>query len=86
MFRGTDFKMTSAECRITTNVSLRSWPRGESPQPHAENSGDNQRNPAYPHWDREASDGDLGLVDQPQQMANGKNAEKHAGNAQSSCW
>jgi hypothetical protein len=60
--------------------------RRQSPQPDAENAGDDERDPAYTHWDRVRSDGDLGLVDQAQQMANGKNTEKHARNAQSSFW
>ena len=60
--------------------------RSESPKPNAENEGYDQRDPAYAHWDRQRSDCDLGLVDQPQQMPNCKNAEKHAGNPQSGSW
>jgi hypothetical protein len=39
-----------------------------------------------PHWDRQRSDGDLGLIDQPNEMPNCKNAEKNAGDTQSSFW
>ena len=60
--------------------------RSQSPQPHAENGGNDQGDPAYAHWDRQRSDGDLGLIDQPNEMPNCKNAEKHAGDAQSSFW
>ncbi|PYK26647.1 MAG: hypothetical protein DME59_07075 [Verrucomicrobia bacterium] len=60
--------------------------RSQSPQPHAENGGNDQGDPAYVHWDCERSDGDLGLIDQPQQMHNCKNPEQHAGDAQSSFW
>ncbi len=78
--------MTNAECRTPANVSLRSRPGRESPQPHAENGGNDQGDPAYAHWDRQRSDGDLGMVDQPQEMPNCKNAEENARDAQSSFW
>jgi hypothetical protein len=68
------------------NVSSHSWPRRQSPTPNAENEGDDQRDPAYAHWDRQRSDGDLGVVDQPQEMPNCKNAEENARDAQSSFW
>ena len=58
----------------------------ESPKPKAENEGYDQCDPAYTHWDRQRSDGDLGLIDQPQQMPNCKNAEENARDAQSSSW
>ena len=76
--------MTNAECQITANVYSPFYPRRESPQPHTKNSGDDQRDPAYAHWDRQRSDGDLGMVDQPQEMPNCKNAEENARDAQSS--
>ena len=49
-------------------------------------SGYDQCDPAYAHWDRQRSDGDLGMVDQPQEMPNCKNAEENARDAQSSFW
>ena len=58
----------------------------ESPKPNAENEGYNQRDPAQAHRDRERSNGDLGMVDQPQEMPNCKNAEENARDAQSSFW
>ena len=42
--------------------------------------------PAHAHWDRQRSDDDSGLVDQPQEMPNCKSAEKYAGNAQAGSW
>jgi hypothetical protein len=60
--------------------------RSEPPQPKAKNRGNDQGDPAYAHWDRQRSDYDLSLVDQPQEMRNCKNAEENAGDAQSSFW
>src|SRR4029434_7568570 len=68
-------------CAPLTNS--RACPRSQSPQPNAENDGNYQSDPAYAHWDRQRSDVDLDLVDQPEKMPNCKNAEKNAGNAQS---
>jgi hypothetical protein len=86
MFRGTGLRNNEYGMRTSANVSLRSWPRRESPKPNAENEGYDQRDPAQAHRDRERSDGDLGLVDQPQEMRNCKNAEENARDAQSSSW
>ena len=55
--------------------------RSQSPKPNAENERYDQRDPAQAHWDRERSNGDVGLINQSQQMTNGKNAEKNAGDA-----
>jgi hypothetical protein len=55
--------------------------RSQSPQPHAENDGHDQRDPAYAHWDRVRSDGDLRVIDQPHDMPNSENGENHAGYA-----
>ena len=69
MFRGTGLRndpppprLRRGE-RITKEYVLRSRSRSQSPQPHAESGGNHQRDPAYAHWDRQRSDGDLGLID-----------------------
>ena len=41
--------------------------------------------PAYSHRNRIGSNGNLDLIDEPHQMANGKNREDHAGNAEARC-
>ena len=55
--------------------------RRESPQPDAENSRNDERDPAYAHWNGQGSDSDLGLLNQSHQMTNGKDAEKYARDA-----
>ena len=86
MFRGTGLR--NDECGMPNNGEriFTLLTETKSPQPHAENGGNDQGDPAYAHWDRQRSDGDLGLVDQPQQMPNCKNAEENARDAQSSSW
>jgi len=37
--------------------------RSQSPKPNAEKGGNDQRDPAQAHRDRERSDGDVGLID-----------------------
>jgi hypothetical protein len=57
---------------------------GESPKPNTENGGNDKRDPAYAHWNGQSSNGDLGLLDQSQEMTDGKNTENDARDAQSS--
>jgi hypothetical protein len=56
----------------------------ESPHPNTENGGNDKRDPAYAHWNGKGSDGDLCLLEQSQQMTDGKNSKNDARDAQSS--
>ena len=58
--------------------------RGESPKPNTENGGDDKRDPAYAHWNGKGSNGDLGVLEQSQQMTNRKNSKNDARDSQSS--
>jgi hypothetical protein len=91
MFRATGLKNDAAvnglhdslNCyQVTSDFRFNDSTRGsQSPQPNTKNNANGQCDPAYPHWDRKRSDGDLGLIDQPQQMAEGKSTEQNTGNA-----
>ena len=67
--------------RHSVRAALCSRPRRESPQPDTENGCNDERDPAYAHWNGQGSDGDLGLLEQSHQMTNGKDAEKYARHA-----
>ncbi len=58
--------------------------RGESPKPNTESGGDDKRDPAYAHWNGKGSNGDLGVLEQSQQMTNRKNSKNDARDSQSS--
>ena len=66
---------------LTEGTLSGSWARRESPHPNTENNGNDKRDPAYAHWNCMAPDNDLGVLDQSQEMTNGKDRENDARDA-----
>jgi hypothetical protein len=66
---------------LTERTLSDSLARRESPHPNTENGGNDKRDPAYAHWNCMAPDNDLGVLDQSQEMTNGKDGENDARDA-----
>src|SRR6266480_663527 len=85
MFQQIGSRRQSRERQTSTTSSLGVPARSESPHPDAESAGDDKCYYTHPHRSVVSSDNHSGMIDQSHDVAERKERENYARDAQSSC-